>query len=282
MQTILVLTDFSDVALRAAHYAIHLAGQLQSRRILLFNAFQSLEPVANIPVTPEMPVVQANPDELYKESTTQLENLRRTLQPSAPDITIDTLSEDDILEEAIKKLIGKEQIDLVVAGLSDKSNLEKFLVGSHSIRVMEDSTYPLVIVPEDAKVTPLERILLAVDFDILRRGQTLPRLVAILNNLQAELYVVNVAKDESYSPETKEDISHLHGLLDKYNPSFHYVEDSNVVEGINEFAAQHNISLIIAIHEKKGLLATLFQKSVSKQLAWNSDVPLLIIPAQSV
>ncbi len=279
MQTILVLTDFSDVALRAAHYAIHLAGQLHCNRILLFNAFQSLEPVANMPVTPEMPVVQANPDELYKESTTRLENLRRTLQPSAPDIAIDTLSEDDILEEAVKKLISKEQIDLVVAGLSDKSNIEKFLVGSHSVRVMETSDYPLVIVPEDAKVTALEKVLLAVDFDILRRGHSLPRLVEILNNLQAELYVVNVAKDENYSSQTKEDINHLHLLLDKYQASFHYVEDSNVVEGINEFAAQNNISLIIAIHEKKGFLATLFGKSVSKQLAWKSDVPLLIVPA---
>lgn len=279
MQTILVLTDFSNVALQAAHYAIHLASQLQSKRILLFNAYQSLEPMANVPVTPELPIVQANPEELYKESTSQLENLRRMLEPSAAGITIDTLSEDDILEEAVKKLISKEQVDLVVAGLSDKSDLEKFLVGSHSIRVMENCAYPLVIVPENARITALEKVMLAVDFDVLRSGKALPGLLKILNNLQAELFVVNVAKDEGYSPDAKEDIKHLHQLLDKYQASFHYVEDSNVIHGINEFAAKNNISLIIAIHEKKGILATLFQKSVSKRLAWNSDVPLLIVPA---
>jgi nucleotide-binding universal stress UspA family protein len=279
MQTILVLTDFSNVALQAAHYAIHLASQLHSKRILLFNAYQSLEPMANVPVTPELPVVQANPEELYKESTTQLENLRRMLEPSAAGITIDTMSEDDILEEAVKKLISKEQVDLVVAGLSDKSNLEKFLVGSHSIRIMENCAYPLVIVPQNARITALEKVMLAVDFEVLRSGKALPGLLKVLNNLQAELFVVNVAKDEGYSPDTQQDIKHLHQLLDKYQASFHYVQDSNVIHGINEFAAQNNISLIIAVHEKKGILATLFQKSVSKQLAWNSDVPLLIIPA---
>lgn len=279
MNTILVLTDFSNVALQAAHYAIHLASQLNSKRVLLFNAYQSLEPMANVPVTPELPIVQANPEELYKESTTQLENLRRMLAPSAAGITIDTISEDDILEEAVKKLISKEQVDLVVTGLSDKSNLEKFLVGSHSIRVMENCAYPLVIVPQNARITALEKVMLAVDFEVLRSGKALPGLLAILNNLQAELFVVNVAKDENYSSDTQEDIKHLHQLLDKYQASFHYVEDSNVIHGINEFAAQNNISLIIAIHEKKGILATLFQKSVSKQLAWKSDVPLLIIPA---
>lgn len=279
MQTILVLTDFSDVALRAAQYAIHLAGQMNSRRILLLNAFQSLEPIANVPVTPELPVVQANPDELYKESTAQLENLRRRLEPSAAGITIDTLSEDDILEEAVKKLITKENIDLVVAGLSEKSDLERFLVGSHSIRVMENCSYPLVIVPQDAKITVLKKVLLAVDFDILRRGKALPRLVEILNELQAELYVVNVSKGEGYSSDTKEDIKHLHLLLDKYKPSFNYIEDGNVADSINEFASRQDISMIIAIHEKKGLLATLFGKSVSKRLAWNSNVPLLILPA---
>ncbi|MCF6406904.1 universal stress protein [Chitinophaga filiformis] len=279
MQTILVLTDFSDVALRAAQYAIHLAGQLHSKRIILFNAFQSLEPVANVPVTPEIPVIQADPNELYKESIMQLDNLRSMLEPSAAGITIDTLSEDDILEEAVKKLISKENVDLVVAGLADKSNLEKFLVGSHSIRVMESCHYPLVIVPEDARITPLEKVLLAVDFDTLRRGKALPELVGMLNTLHTELFVVNVASDESYSSETREDIKHLHQLLDRYHPSFNYIEDSNVVNSINEFAAQHDISLIIAIHEKKSLLATIFQKSVSKQLAWNSNVPLLILPA---
>lgn len=279
MNTILVLTDFSNVALQAAHYAIHLASQLNSKRILLFNAYQSLEPMANVPVTPELPIVQANPEELYKESTTQLENLKRMLEPSAAGIAIDTISEDDILEEAVKKLISKEQVDLVVAGLSDKSDLEKFLVGSHSIRVMENCAYPLVIVPQNARITALKKVMLAVDFEVLRSGKALPGLLAILNNLQAELFVVNVAKDEGYSSDTQEDIKHLHQLLDKYQASFHYVEDSNVIHGINEFAAQNNISLIIAIHEKKGILATLFQKSVSKQLAWKSDVPLLIIPA---
>lgn len=280
MQTILVLTDFSPVALQAAHYAIHLAGRLNCKRILLLNAYQSLEPVANVPITPELPIIQANPDELLKESMSQLNILSKRLEADAGDITIDTLSEDDILEEAVKKVLGQEEVSLVVAGISDKSNLEKFLVGSHSIRIMENCAYPLVIVPEDAKLVAPQRVMLAVDFEILRKGKALPGMVTLLNSLQSEeLFVVNVAGDEELSAETKEDISHLHQLLNKYQPSFHYVENSNVAEGVNKFAADNNIALIIAIHEKRGLLATLFSKSVSKQLAWNSDVPLLILPA---
>lgn len=280
MQTILVLTDFSAVALQAAHYAIHLAGRLNCKHILLLNAYQSLEPAANVPITPELPIIQANPDELLKESMSQLEILRKRLEPLTGDIMISTLSEDDILEEAVKKVVRDEQVSLVVAGISDKSNLEKFLVGSHSIRIMENCAYPLVIVPEDAKLVAPQRVMLAVDFEILRKGKALPGLVTFLNSLQAEnLFVVNIAEHEALSTDTKEDITHLHRLLDIYQPSFHYVENSNVTEGINKFAADNNIALIVAIHEKKGLLATLFSKSVSKQLAWNSDVPLLILPA---
>lgn len=280
MQTILVLTDFSDVALQAAYYAIRLGSRLHSKRILLLNAYQSLEPVANVPVTPEIPIVQANPDELYKESRTQLEHLQQRLQPMAGNITIDTLSEDNILEEAVKRLVIKEQVDLVVAGLSDKSNLERFLVGSNSVRVMENCNYPIVIVPEDANIAVPEKVLLAVNFEILREGNALPTLVSFLNDLKPELYVVNVSDEDKYSPDTKEDISHLHQLLDKYEASFHYLENDNITKGITAFADEHNVSLIIAIHEqKKGLLATLFNKSVSRQLAWNSNVPLLILPA---
>jgi nucleotide-binding universal stress UspA family protein len=279
MQTILVLTDFSPVARQAANYAIHLARSLNSNRILLLNAYQSLEPVANVPVTPELPVMQANPDELYKESTAQLEILRTSLQTSAPGITIDTISEDDLLEEAVKKLISKENVDLVVAGISDKSNLEKFLVGSHSIRVMENCNYPLVLVPEDARIAAPEKVLLSVEFDLFREGKALPRLVQVLSNLKAELLVVNVAGKGGYSMDTKEDITHLHQLLDQYNPTFHYLEKDDVAKGITGFANANNVSLIIAVHEKKGLLASLFGKSITKELAWNSNVPVLILPA---
>ncbi|QHS59748.1 universal stress protein [Chitinophaga agri] len=280
MQTILILTDFTDVALQAARYAIQLAKQLHSTRILILNAYQSLEPVANVPVTPELPIVQANPDQLYKDSTSQLELLRKRLEPEAGGLTISTLAEDDILEEAVKKVVVKENVDLVVAGIADKSNLEKFLIGSHSIRIMENCSYPLVIIPEDARMVLPQRVLLAVDFDVLREGKALPGLVAFLNSLQPEsLFAVNIAGKEEDAATARQDISHLHQLLDKYNTSFHYLDNSNVTEGITEFAAHNNVALIITLHEKKGILATLFQKSVSKQLAWNSDVPLLILPA---
>lgn len=280
MQTILILTDFTDVALQAARYAIQLAKQLGSTRILVLNAYQSLEPVANVPVTPELPIVQTNADQLYKDSTSQLEILRKRLETEAAGITITTLAEDDILEEAVKKVVVKEKVDLVVAGISDKSNLEKFLIGSHSIRIMENCSYPLVIIAEEARMVLPQRILLAVDFDVLREGKALPVLVTFLNSLQPEaLFAVNVAGKEGDAAETRQDISHLHQLLDKYNTSFHYLENDNVTEGISEFARHNNVALIITLHEKKGLLATLFKKSISKQLAWNSDVPLLILPA---
>ncbi|MBW8684524.1 universal stress protein [Chitinophaga rhizophila] len=280
MQSILVLTDFSDVALQAAKYAVRLAARLQCNRVLLLNAYQSLEPIANVPVSPELPIIQANPDELYKGSSSQLEVLRKRLEPEAAGITIETLAEDDILEEAVKRVVAREHAGLVVAGIADKSNLEKFLVGSHSIRIMENCEYPLVIVPEDSRLLLPQRILLAVDFEVLREGKALPGLVTLLNSLQPEaLFAVNVAGDDEYSPEAKQDIAQMHQLLEKYPVTFHYLKKDDVTEGITDFATANNIALIIALHEKKGLLATLFQKSVSKQLAWNSNVPLLILPA---
>ena len=280
MQTILVLTDFSPVALQAARYAIHLAGRLNCKRLVLLNAYQSLEPVANVPITPELPIVHTNQDELLKESMSQLEILRKRLEGEAGEISIITLSEDDILEEAVKKVVREEQVGLVIAGISDKSNLEKFLIGSHSIRIMDNCAFPLVIVPEDAKLVSAQRVMLAVDFGVLRKGKALPELVTLLNGLQVQdLFVVNIAGEEALTTETKKDITHLHQVLDKYHASFHYVENDNVTKGINKFASDNNIALIIVIHEKKGLLATLFTKSVSEQLAWNSDVPLLILPA---
>jgi nucleotide-binding universal stress UspA family protein len=149
------------------------------------------------------------------------------------------------------------------------------------MQVLRDAHLPVLIVPEDTPLgKAIETILLTSD---LKEMSTFPirNLYEFLDALPGKLQVVNVQpkEREKYSVETEKAIADLHKLLDKYDPGFNYINGSDVVEEVLGFAHKQHASLIIAVHHKYGFLSSLFHKSVTKKLAYNSNVPLLALPA---
>lgn len=279
MQNILVLTDFSPTASHAAVYAANLARHFHSKRLIMLNVYPATAMAVGVPVIPEMPVIDTNTEELRKRSVDMLEEQRKSVQSLVGGNTsIETIAKDEVLEDVVSILTDKEGIDLIVMGIAGKSSLEKILVGSNTIRVLERATVPLIIVPAKAQTTIPSKLLLALDFEVVREGKALPLAIQWFNALQPEICVLNVTRGEGYSDETREDIIYLHQLLDRYNTSFHYVENKDVADTITDFAEQQHASMIVAIHHKKSGIASLFHKSISKKLAWHSEVPLLILP----
>ena len=66
-------------------------------------------------------------------------------------------------------------------------------------------------------------------------------------------------------------------LFEGFKPEYHFAEDTDFTECINEFVAAKSIDLIITIPKKHGLIDSLFKRSHTKMLAFHSHVPLLVI-----
>lgn len=275
MQSILVLTDFSDTAFHAAEYACMLSCQFKSKRVILFNAYQTIPAVAN------EPMVNAGRDNLHRESLNSMEIWQESLNQFVnPGTSVSFLVDEVDLVTGVNAICAEEKIDMVVMGITGKSNLERLLIGSNAIRAMESVRYPLLIVPKAAKTTSPEKIILATDLKAVEDKINTSLLDKLFASLPAKLLVLNVAHKEGYHPELRNEISGLHKLLDFYNPEFHYITHSDTVEGINIFAAENQADLIITTHYQQSGLPALFHKSVSKKLAWHSQIPLLVVPVQ--
>jgi nucleotide-binding universal stress UspA family protein len=282
MKNMLILTDFSEEAFRAAEYGCELASCLGIKRIILYHAYQ---PVMAYAVTPGAPVVNTDDQQMHLESMEGLGLLQDRLRPMLEkNFAIDLIAEDSALAGVaglIKERTGSEAIDLIVMGVSGKSGLDKFLLGSTTTQLLEENKWPVLIVPGNTVLGKgIKTIALTCD---LEEVDALPvqKLYEFLDALPAKLQVMNVApeKKDEYSPEIKAAIAGLHKLLEKYDPSFNYVDGSDIPEEILRFADGQQASLIITIHQQHGLLSNLFHKSVTKKLAYNSRVPLLSLPA---
>lgn len=274
MPTLLVLTDFSEAAMHASKYAYKLAQQYNFNRIILYHNYEVIVPATDLPVT-----MYDNDDILYREHMQRLAELRESLSGLVNDsVNIETMTETGFLRENINSVAQKEMADIIVMGMRGKSKLEKILIGSNTVNVAEQSDFPLLIVPDQAPITPIDNILFACDLKKVTKATPADSLSRILNIFQAKLHVLNVHDDNKHSStETPQEISRLNQMLDNYQPEYHFVSDKDVVSAIMQFARERKISLIITIPKKHGLFEQLFNRSISEKLIYHTDIPLLCL-----
>ena len=93
-----------------------------------------------------------------------------------------------------------------------------------------------------------------------------------------ELHILNVDYDNrQFNAETPEQSALLHSMLEELKPQYHFIKCRDIEEGINEFADQNNLDLVIAIPKKHKLLEGLFKRSSTRQLVFESHVPVMCV-----
>ncbi|WP_158618002.1 universal stress protein [Chitinophaga lutea] len=274
MKSLLILTDFSEAAFRAAEYACGIAPLLQVDRFILYHAYQTYVGGTEIPIIEDS-------HEVYLASMESLGLQHDRLSTLAgPGVKIEMMAREGLLTDTIAAYAEQENIAAIVMGVSGKSGLEALLLGSVTAEILKTSTVPVLVVPGDALVgRPVKTVVFATDLKDVNHLSA-ARLDDFLGAFKAQLYIVNVGgeTDEKYRPETFEAITDLHRLLEKYNPTFGYISRDDVVDGILSYAKERQASMIISVPKKHGGFSALFHKSISKKLAYNSNVPLLFLP----
>ncbi|MGI8950211.1 MAG: universal stress protein [Chitinophagaceae bacterium] len=275
MNTILLPTDFSEAAKNVAQYAIGLAQQLNAQKIIIYNAYQypvSVDPALN---TPEFYDIK----EFENASEEGLIHFKVYMQSIADaDTQIETISEQNIVNIGINEISKKAYADVVIMGITGKDNLEETLIGSTAIDVAKDSLVPVIIVPAEAQFMPVKNILFACDFKNV--GETIPveTIKKFLTETGAKLFVVNIADSNKENAEEIIDEGRtLEHLFNDVKPEYSFIDHVDFVEGINQFATEKQIDLIIIIPKKHGWLESLFKPSHTRKLAFHSHVALMVI-----
>jgi len=273
MNSILVPTDFSDTAKNAGLYALALAEALGIQKIILYNAYQ-----APVSADPSMPAVQLfDIDVLKKTSTDGLEEFRAMLQSACRQpMLFETRSAFQLLTSGVEDICKKEKIDAVVMGITGGNKVEEVLIGSNTISVAKHVTVPVFIIPPGATYQSIRQVVLACDFKKVVDTMPADGIKNILRITGAALHILNVSATDTKPDEAFESLL-LDTMFREFDPQYHFIHDTHFTEAINHFADEHHIDLIITIPKKHGLFEGLFKKSHTKELAFHSHVPLMVI-----
>lgn len=261
MKTVIVPIDFSETSLNAARYAGQLLSDRQGVNVVLYH-------------------VCDKPSEI-NSAKEYLDNLKTELQKDGLALSALAESRDNFLE-ALEELALREKADLVIMGITGRSPLGKAFIGSNAFKLIEKGICPVMIIPPGSEFRDVKNVLLTSDFKNV--GKTTPSIPIkkVLKPFSPHLYVINVdsnhyvALTDEYQSE-KED---LKNLLSEFDPEFYFLGWYDVDEGINQFAKDKNIDLIITVPRDHSLIEKMFKSSTTKNLAYHSSVPVLAVHEQ--
>lgn len=273
MKTIIVPTDFSPAALNATNYAADMALAIKAN-ILLFHVYQLPLSVS------DTPIVLLSVEEMKEGAENKLAHLKKDLEHiTSGTLEIQTEARMGNLADELEDCCKLTQPFAVVMGTRGHSAVERALFGSNTLKVIKHLSWPVICVPIGKEYgTGIKKIGLACDFREVKETIPVPVIRTLVKEFQAELHVLNVDhNDQHFKEDTPMQSGFLHTAFEELNPQYHYIEHEDIEDGINEFTETNNLDIVITIPKKHKLLENLFKKRSTKQLVFESHVPVMCL-----
>jgi nucleotide-binding universal stress UspA family protein len=281
MKTYLVPVDFSHASTHAAEYAAKLSQQTSVEHIVLLNAYFVSEIETLLPSTDMVLLRDEEIEQNAQDRVKKLEQLKHKLSKLVREgVTISTHLNRSHLVRAVVENVAAKNANLVILGSKGNTSVDDSDIGSHVVKISKLSPVPVIVVPPSYKFEPVKRVVVACDFDKVKETIPLAPLKQLLDKKQFELLVVNIDKQARHltgDASLKAEETALHTILAPYHPTYSYVNNPNVIDGILQFATESDAQLVIALPHKYSFFQSLLHDSVSQRLAETAAVPVLLL-----
>lgn len=270
MKTILVPTDFSDNARNALSYAIQFFGN--DNLLVLLNTWQT-------PYTPPEVLISVE-DILMKASREGLEKeiLWAKSLPGTERIRFETVSEFGNLVDIIKKVVRERAVDFVVMGTLGASGIKETLIGSNTAAAAKSVACPLLIIPDKASYNGIKNIVFAADYKEVEDYSALKPMINITKEHNANITILNILnKGQITSVEQGYEGMRIDQLLTGIKHDYSFIENDDKAIGIDEYVSTNNPDLLVMLERKTGFFKSIFHRSITKQMAFHTHVPMLVL-----
>jgi nucleotide-binding universal stress UspA family protein len=272
MRTILVPTDFSAIATNALHYAIEMANTIKANLMLLH--------VYQVPVSyTDAPIVMVSVNELRHAAEKRMEQLKEMVRKIVlPEQKIYTETRLGNITDELESICEKIKPFAVVMGTKGASAFERVVFGSNTLSAIRHLHVPVICVPPGKTFGKgIKKIGFACDCKEVVATTPTRIIRDLVKNFDAELHVLNVNTDGKREEEKPEQTVLLETLLSDLHPEYHFLEHTDIEDAINEFAEKNNLDLVISIPKQHKLVEKIFRKSSTRQLVYESHVPVMCI-----
>ncbi|MEO8111827.1 MAG: universal stress protein [Ginsengibacter sp.] len=263
MKTVLIATDFSRASRNASLYGMAFAKSIDAK-IYLFNSYRVPNPAPGLGTAISRYDIMMQTDKRLLEEANAID---------AEGKQIEIICDEGETGEAIVKLAMEKSVDFIIVGMKGNGKNVKKIFGSTATALAVDCRVPVIIVPEEAKYRAPKIIVYASDSVVADTiiPVTVDKISSFFNS---KVFVVKVVKDKpgGFHEENKNSDESAS------NASFKYIPDNDVSHGLNSFVIECGADMLVMIPHKHELIEKLFKKSETKDMIFQTKIPLVILP----
>jgi len=284
MKNILVLTDFSKNAAHAAEVAVNVAAHLNAN-LLLFHSFV---------VDPALPYTENGPwlNEVYtlqtQEAKRKLEGLKEHLAFFIEQVpasyhkpAIKVLAATDSLGTQVRELGQQKNLEMIVMGARSQGAFEHFLFGSETSTVIDKSNVPVLIVPLDADLRHINKIVYASDID-RNDSAAISYLTEFAGAFRAKLEIAHI---EPFGEDEHEKTSDESALVEELvqlkrgDITYQKVRGKDVVQRLERFCTDEKADILAILHHTQSFFRRVLQQSNTREVLHDRQLPVLVLPS---
>jgi len=267
IEKILILSDFSNLSQPLLKYGLALAKYLDAQ-VWVQYVYQI---TANI--SGDMFISPVVLEGFEKEVQKKYSRLQQDIPGLDQDKVQLAVSSGDLLTE-VNELIDKEQINLVVMGNRSEGFLTNIL-GSTANKMIQHAHCPVLTIPQEIEFQPFKKLALAVD---LQKSD--PEILAFLAQI-ATIFKARVDIIHVSPAPVPVDVGKMVNMLEHHfgnlTYQFFHIHTSEIDKAIEKHVEGNSTDLLMLLPRKHPFFDSLFQKSISRQAAYQKKIPLLTL-----
>jgi len=282
MKKILVPTDFSVCANNALNFAVQSAKILPAQ-ITVMHAFDQKGDL----YTDYIGINREYNQSILFEAGQKLEQLKNSIAETEG-IEINTFVNNASLQKSIFRATIDNDIDLVIMGTLGASGVKEKLWGSNTADMIGKCPVPLLVIPLYYEWKKPGKMLLATNHFEMKSFNT---------DFVFELADLYMAKVDAvvFTDEEKNDhatfLQHANKipqyettLRKKYHEetlTVNQVFGNDFEKSIQGYISRNQIDILAMVSYNHTFMEKIFTSSMTKQMAYHTTIPLLVIPGKS-
>ena len=279
MKTVLLPTDFSKNAWNAIFTALKLFYDLQCKFLLINTYEPELTNVLGDHGEKRLgSIYQSMEEESKKKMDEMLEYLRE--HHKNPRHEFKTLLRPGDLIGEVRERIKKKPVDLIVMGTQGATGADRVFLGSNTVRMLKTvKNKPVLVVPGTYDFQRLDQVIFPTDYTHYYEPYELQVLLDLLKVWKSTLHVAYAAREFKLKPGQESNKKLLETRLKGVKVRFEEIPlEDNLSEAISGFGEAIRADMIVLMRHKHSFLENLTREKVVKRIAFDSKLPLLILP----
>lgn len=278
MKHILLPTDFSDHSWNAIEYALHFYEKMDCHFYLLH-----VDRPVTVSATPSIYGVTSEvlSFAFKSNSRAQLKHILNRIAKQFPENKhhrFISLSDSGSFIETIRRQVLERNIKTIVMGTKGATGLKKLLIGSNAGDVITKVKCTTLIVPENAKFTPVKEIAFPTDYSLSYEIGHLQPIAEILLRYDAALRILHISKkSETLNATQQRNKDFLEEYFVQHTLDFHQITNSKFEEAIEYFVASRNINIIAMVAKNLNYSQQILFHSKIKNISYHTDIPFLVM-----